>query len=130
MMRTVPVMLMPSLYKVKKKQARAELLGIPLLLVVLFVLWAGTASYSVIAGDNITDQSLNTVQMLEQQYAAIGSTVGIMLKADHYTADPLWHGYLIIGLVIGAGCFIGFWAGVYDRFSSSHYYVIDVRRRR
>lgn len=129
MMRTVPVMLMPSLYKVKRKQARGAL-GIPLLLVVLFVLWAGTASYSVIAGDSITDQSLNTVQMLEQQYAAIGTTMGIMLKADHYAEGLLWHGYLIIGLVIGIGCFIGFWAGVYDRVSSSHYYVIDVRRRR
>lgn len=129
MMRTVPVMLMPSLYQVKKRSARG-LFGIPLLLVVLFVIWAGVISSSVIAGESITDQSLNTVQMLEEQYAAIGTTVSIMLKADHHTDASLLHGYFIIGLVIAVGCFIGFWAGLYDRVSSSHYYIIDIRRKR
>lgn len=129
MMRTVPVMLMPSLYQVKKSSARG-IFGIPLLLVVLFVIWAGAISSSVIAGDTITDQSLNTIQMLEEQYAAIGTTVSIMLKAEHHTDDSLWHGYLIIGLVMAVGCFIGFWAGLYDRVSSGHYYIIDIRRRR
>ncbi|HAK72386.1 MAG TPA: hypothetical protein DCP36_00315 [Sporomusaceae bacterium] len=129
MMRTVPVMLMPALYQVKKKPARGYF-GIPLLLLVLFVIWAGVISSSVIAGEPITDQSLNTIQMLEEQYDAFATTVSIILKVDHHIDVSLGNSYLIIGLVIAVGCFIGFWAGLYDRVSSSHYYIIDIRRKR
>jgi uncharacterized membrane protein SpoIIM required for sporulation len=129
MIRTAPVMLMPSLYQVKKNSAKG-LLIIPLLLVAFFAIWVGVISASVIAGDNIAEQSLNTVQMLEQQYETISRTLNIVLQTNNLSDATLWQGVFIIGLVIAVGCFIGFWAGLYDSVSSRHYYVIDIRRKR